>query len=208
MGSECRLRAPAGSRFILASASPRRLDLLAQIGLTPDDVVSASLDESPRPGELPRDYVLRVAQEKAELVAKAHPDCFILAADTSVVCGRRILGKATDRKEAARFLELLSGQRHRVLGGIALVSPDAGMRMRLSETRVGFKRLSTEEREAFLDSDDWQGKAGAYGIQGVAAAFVSFLNGSYSNVVGLDLALTYQLVVGAGFKLMAGENDR
>lgn len=208
MGSVCRLRAPKGSRFILASASPRRLDLLTQIGLTPDDVVPASLDESPRPGELPRDYVLRMAQEKAELVAKAHPDDFILAADTSVVCGRRILGKPTDIKEADRFLELLSGQRHRVLGGIALVSPDQSMRTRLSETRVGFKRLSREERAAFLASKDWQGKAGAYGIQGVAAAFVSFLNGSYSNVVGLDLALTYQLLVGAGFKLETGEDER
>lgn len=208
MGSVCRLRAPKGSRFILASASPRRFDLLAQIGLTPDDVVPAALDESPRPGELPRDYVLRMAQEKAELVAKAHPDDFILAADTSVVCGRRILGKPTDIKEAGRFLELLSGQRHRVLGGIALVSPDQSMRTRLSETRVGFKRLSREERAAFLASKDWQGKAGAYGIQGVAAAFVSFLNGSYSNVVGLDLALTYQLLVGAGFRLETGEDER
>lgn len=182
--------------FILASASPRRLDLLSQIGRVPDAVVPADITEEAAPGELPRQLVARLAAEKAAHVAAQHPDDVVLAADTVVACGRRILPKPADADEARRFLELLSGRRHRVYGGIAVTAPDSKLRERVVMTQVTFKRLSAQELDAYIASDEWQGKAGGYAIQGRAGAFVKQLNGSYSNVVGLCLYATESLLAG------------
>ncbi|SDG55922.1 Maf family protein [Thalassobaculum litoreum] len=193
------LRPPQGAPFILASASPRRSALLAQIGLVPDRVDPAEADETSYPAEKPRPYAARMARAKAEAVAPRHPGCFVLAADTVVACGRRILPKAESAAEARRCLDLLSGRRHRVLGGICLIDPRGRPHERVVETRVGFKRLSEAETAAYLASGDWSGKAGGYAVQGLAAAYVDFLNGSYSNVVGLALAETYTLLSGLGF---------
>jgi septum formation protein len=184
--------------FILASASPRRLDLLAQIGIRPDLVDPADLDEDPRPKELPVPHAERLAEEKARLVAARHPGAFVLAADTVVACGRRILPKAETPETARRCLQLLSGRRHRVLGGICLIAPDGRVGCRLVTTTVTFKVLDRDEVEAYLSSGEWQGKAGGYAIQGHAAAFVRYLGGSYSNVVGLALHETYGLLRGLG----------
>jgi septum formation protein len=187
-------------RLILASASPRRLDLLSQIGIAPDAVVPAAVDETARRDELPPDLAGRLALAKAEVVAAAEPDAWVLAADTVVACGRRVLGKAADTAEARRFLDLLSGRRHRVLGGVALIAPDGRRRQRLVTTAVTFNRLSQAEIEAYVAGDEWQGKAGAYGIQGRAAVFVRRINGSYSNVVGLPLFETAALLEGLGWR--------
>ncbi len=184
--------------LILASASPRRLDLLRQIGVEPDMVVPADLDESVRAGELPRDHAGRLAAEKAAHVAAGHPDAYVLAADTVVACGRRILGKAGDDAEARRYLELLSGRRHRVFGGLCLLAPDGRQVSRVVLTSVAFKPLSGREIDDYLRHDEWRGKAGAYAIQGRAAAFVRQLNGSYSNVVGLPLFETMTALAGLG----------
>lgn len=193
------LRPHKGAPFILASASPRRSALLAQIGVTPDAVDPAEVDETPFPNEKPRPYAARVARAKAEAVAPRHPGAFILAADTVVACGRRILPKAETEAEARKCLALLSGRRHRVIGGICLLDPDGTAHDRIAETRVGFKRLSDVETDAYIASGEWSGKAGGYAVQGLAAAYVDFLNGSYSNVVGLALAETYALLAGLGF---------
>ena len=190
---------PAGAApFVLASASPRRLDLLRQAGIAPDRVSPADIDETPLPRELPRAHALRLARGKALAVAAREPRAVVLAADTVVGCGRRILPKAEDRETAARCLDLLSGRRHRVFGAICLVVPGRAPVLRLSVTAVRFKRLSGAEREAYLEGLEWQGKAGGYAIQGRAAAFLRFLSGSYSNVVGLDLYETASLLAGAG----------
>lgn len=199
------LRPPTGASFILASASPRRLALLAQIGVTPDAVEPADVDETPFPAEKPRPYAARVARAKAEAVAPRHPGAFVLAADTVVACGRRILPKAEREAEARQCLALLSGRRHRVIGGICLLGPDGSSHERIVETRVGVKRLSAAEADAYIASGEWSGKAGGYAVQGLAAAYVDFLNGSHSNVVGLALAETYALLAGLGF---AFEADR
>jgi septum formation protein len=185
-------------RLILASASPRRLALLAGIGVRPDAVIPADIDETPRKAELPRPYALRLAQEKAAVVASAQPQALVLAADTVVSVGRRILGKPADPAEAERFLRLLSGRRHRVTTGVCL---RLGLRAwsRRVETAVRFKRLSDAEIAAYVASGEWQGKAGGYAIQGIAAAFVPWLSGSYTNVVGLPLTETAGLLAGAGY---------
>lgn len=174
-------------RLVLASGSPRRLDLLAQIGVVPDAVDPAQIDESALPRELPRKLALRLAEAKATQVAAGHRGAFVLGADTVVACGRRILPKAKDAEAARHCLALLSGRRHRVFGGIALVTPNDGPISRLVESVVAFKRLETSEIEAYLTAGEWQDKAGGYAIQGRAAGFVRFLGGSYSNVVGLPL---------------------
>ena len=184
--------------FVLASASPRRLDLLAQIGLTPDQVDPAELDESPLPGELPGPHAIRLATAKARTVAERHPGAFILAADTVVACGRRILPKADQAEQARTCLRLLSGRRHRVLGGVCVVAPDGRLASRLVTTAVIFKRLDQTEIEAYLASGEWHGKAGGYAIQGRAAMYVRHLSGSYSNVVGLPLYETQLLLGGLG----------
>lgn len=193
-------------RLVLASASPRRLDLLRQIGVVPDAVDPADIDESPLPRELPPQHALRLAGEKAAAVAARHPGAFVLAADTVVACGRRILPKADEEKQARSCLGLLSGRRHRVFGGVVLLSPagegEAPRRSeRLVRTDVTFKPLSHEETESYLASGEWQGKAGGYAIQGRAAAHVRWIGGSYSNVVGLPLFEVAALLRGVGFPL-------
>lgn len=185
--------------LILASASPRRLELLAQVGIVPDRVLPAEIDETPLKDELPRALAVRLAVEKASAAAQSQQKAYTVAADTVVACGRRILGKAEDAAEARRFLELLSGRRHRVIGGIALCAPDGRIVSRAVETIVQFKKLSAAEIDGYLASGEWQGKAGAYAIQGRAAAFVKFIRGSYSNVVGLSLYDTMQMLKGVGY---------
>jgi septum formation protein len=187
------------AKLILASASPRRLDLLRQIGIEPDLVVPADIDEAPLKAETPDKHALRLAIQKARAVAVLHPDACILAADTVVGCGRRILPKAEDAATAARCLALISGRRHRVLGGIALIAPDGRMATRLVESAVIFKRLSDTETASYLASGEWHGKAGGYAIQGRAAAYVRFISGSYSNIVGLSLYDVHQLLTGFGW---------
>ncbi len=188
---------PTPPVLVLASASPRRIELLRQIGIVPDAIDPAAIDEAPLPQELPRLHAARLARAKALAVAPRHAKAWILAADTVVACGRRILPKAEDRATAARCLGLLAGRRHRVFGAIALVLPSGRILERMSLTLVRLKRLSDAEITAYLDSGEWQGKAGGYAIQGGAAAFVPAISGSYSNVVGLDLHLVAQLLRGA-----------
>lgn len=189
---------PALPRLVLASASPRRRDLLGQIGLTPV-LDAAEIDETPRPRELPAVLARRLARAKATAVAARQPGAAVLAADTVVACGRRILPKAESEAEARACLELLSGRRHRVHGGICLVGPDGRVAERLIDTAVVFRRLSAIDVARYIDSGEWRGKAGGYAIQGRAAAFVRSLNGSYSNVVGLDLYTVAALLRGIGF---------
>lgn len=192
---------PSGERpkLILASASPRRLELLRQVGIVPDQVDPAHIDENPRRGELPPALAKRLAAAKAREVAARHPGAFVLAADTVVACGRRALPKAEDAATAGRCLDLLSGRRHRVLGGVALIAPDGRLAERLVTTAVMFKRLDPAERQHYVDGGEWHGKAGGYAIQGHAALFVRAINGSYSNVVGLPLFETAQMLRGFGF---------
>jgi len=186
-------------RLILASASPRRMDLLGQIGIVPDTVVAADIDETPTKGELPRQLASRLAESKARAVAKNHQKCFVLAADTVVACGRRILDKAHTEEQARSHLALLSGKKHRVFGGICLIDPEGFVVSRLVLTVVQFKRLSAREITGYIDCGEWEGKAGAYAIQGLAASFIKRINGSYSNVVGLSLYDTATLLNGKGY---------
>jgi septum formation protein len=185
--------------LILASASPRRRDLLAQIGIVPGRVVPADLDEARLKDELPEHHAKRLAAEKAAAVAAANPGAFVLGADTVVGVGRRILPKAEDEATARRCLDTLSGRRHRVIGGVCLISPDGKKRQRLVTSIVAFNRLADADIRGYLASGEWHGKAGGYAIQGRAAAFIRFVSGSYSNVVGLPLFETYNLLVGAGY---------
>jgi len=189
--------------LVLASASPRRLDLLRQIGVEPNAVVPADVDEAPRVRELPRALAQRLAAAKAQAVAASYPDALVLGADTVVACGRRALPKTETEAEAAACLDLLSGRGHRVLGGVALVLPGGRMLERVVETAVAFKRLDRRERQAYLASGEWRGKAGGYAIQGLAAALIRRINGSYSNVVGLPLFETTALLQGAGWRVFA-----
>jgi septum formation protein len=190
----------AGNILVLASASPRRLELLAQIGIVPQHVAAADLDETQHPRERPEDHALRLAEAKARKIAQVYAGAFVLAADTVVARGRRILPKAEDAATARRCLELLSGCRHRVLGGICVVAPDGRARKRLVTSIVAFKPLSGAEIDAYLATGEWSGKAGGYAIQGRAAALIRFLSGSYSNVVGLPLFETAQLLSGLGYR--------
>ena len=184
-------------KLVLASASPRRRELIARLGIEPVQVVGADIDETPRKGELPRDYAVRMAREKAE--AAADPEAFVLTGDTVVAAGRRILPKAEDEATARTCLELLSGRRHRVLSAIALRAPDGTIRERLSETQVRFKRLSREEIDAYLADGEWHGKAGGYAIQGRAEGLIAWIAGSHSGVVGLPLFETRAVLKAAGF---------
>lgn len=187
---------PEPPRLILGSASPRRRELLAQLGLVPDAILPPDIDETPRPRELPRPYCARMAREKVAAVA-AGPDDVVLCADTTVALGRRILGKPADAGEAAAFLTLLGGRRHAVLTAVAV---RRGERIweRLVETTVKMKRLSDAELNGYLASGEWRGKAGAYAIQGRAGAFVPWLQGSFTGVVGLPVAETALLLAAAG----------
>ena len=180
--------------LVLASASPRRLDLLRQVGFEPTEIDAPDVDETPGPRELPRAYALRMAAAKLAAVAPRHPGALIVAADCVVVCSRRILPKAETEAEARACLDRLSGRRHRVLGAVAVRYPDGASRKRLVETVVRFKRLEQAEIDDYLGCGEWRGKAGGYAIQGRAARFVDFVSGSYSNVVGLPLFETVKLL--------------
>jgi septum formation protein len=186
--------------LILASASPRRLALLSQIGIIPSKVIPAAIDETPAQREKPAELSKRLAEAKAIAVADQHPNHWVLGADTLVACGRRIMGKASNKSEARVYIEMLSGRRHRVYGGICLIAPDGKRRIRLVTTAVVFKRLNRDEIDAFISLGEWQGKAGAYAIQGAASAFIPRIIGSYTNVVGLDLAETATLLHGSGYR--------
>lgn len=179
--------------MILASASPRRLELLKLLGITPAHIIPADIDESERKGELPLAYVKRIAEAKAQLVAQQHPHELVLAADTTVAVGRRILQKPADASQARAFLKLLSGRRHRVMTCVAVVK-HGKLRSKTVTTIVRFSRLTTAQLDAYIASNEWQGKAGAYAIQGRAASFIPFISGSHSNVVGLPLHETAALI--------------
>ena len=189
----------SGQRLILASASPRRRELIARLGIEPAAVQPAEIDESPRKAELPRPYAERMAREKALAVETA--DAHVLAGDTVVALGRRILPKAEDEATARRCLTLMSGRRHKVLSAIALKSPDGALRERLSETIVRFKVLSGAEIDAYIATGEWHGKAGGYAIQGSAEGLIAWISGSHSGVVGLPLFETRALLKAAGFPL-------
>ncbi len=187
------------NKLVLASASPRRLDLLRQIGITPDLIDPADIDETPLKTELPGAHALRLSIAKARAVAQRHEGAYVLAADTVVARGRRILPKAETPQDAQECLELLSGHRHRVYGGIALIAPDGRELSRLVHTIVGFKRLSKDEISDYVQNGDWQGKAGGYAAQGGAAIYMKSLNGSYTNVIGMSLYDTMNMLKGLGF---------
>lgn len=186
-------------RLVLGSGSPRRRELLAQLGVVPDEIRAPDIDETPRRGELPRDYCRRIAREKAEAM-ECREDEIVLCADTTVALGRRILGKPADAAEAAEFLLSLAGRRHRVITAVA-VRRGSQEWERDVETTVRMKRLSDVELNAYLASGDWEGKAGAYAIQGPAGAFIPWIQGSYTAVMGLPVAETAQLLVAAGYPL-------
>ncbi len=188
------MAAPPIPPLVLASASPRRLDLLRQVGFEPAEIDPPDVDETPRLRELPRAYALRMATSKLAAAAPRHPGAVIVAADSVVVCSRRILPKAETETEARLCLGRLSGRRHRVLGAVAVGCPDGTVRTRLVETVVRFKRLEQAEVDDYLRCGEWRGKAGGYAIQGRAARFVDFISGSYSNVVGLPLFETVKLL--------------
>ena len=189
----------ASPALILASASPRRRELIGRIGIEPQAIIAADIDETPTKGEQPRAYAIRMAREKA--VAALSPDAFVLAGDTVVACGRRILPKAEDEATARHCLALLSGRRHRVLSAIALRAPDGSLRERLSETIVRFKQLSPAEIDRYIAGGEWSGKAGGYAIQGSAEGLIAWISGSHSGVMGLPLFETRSLLSAAGFDL-------
>ena len=185
--------------LILASASPRRLELLGRLGVVPTGVAAANIDETPLKAELPRVYAVRMAREKA--LAAARDDAYVLAGDTVVAVGRRILPKAEDEQTARDCLQLLSGRRHRVFSAVALRAPDGTIREKLSETQLRFKPLEAAEIAAYLAGGEWHGKAGGYAIQGSAEALIAWISGSHSGVMGLPLFETRALLKSAGFTL-------
>lgn len=190
---------PHAAQLVLASASPRRRELIGRLGVVPAAVAAADIDETPLPREAPRDYARRMAREKA--LAVAAPGAHVLAGDTVVALGRRVLPKAEDEATARACLALLSGRRHRVLSAIALRAPDGTLRERLSETVVRFKQLDDAEVEAYLAGGEWEGKAGGYAIQGSAEGLIAWISGSHSGVVGLPLFETRALLRSAGFQI-------
>ena len=187
------------AQLILASASPRRRELLSRLGVEADAVIPAEIDETPHKQELPRDYARRMAREKAQAIAG--DGAFVLAGDTVVALGRRILPKAEDEATARHCLHLMSGRRHRVLSAVALRYPDGTLRERLSETIVRFKPLSAAEIDAYISGGEWHGKAGGYAIQGSAEGLIAWIGGSHSGVMGLPLFETRALLKAAGFPL-------
>jgi septum formation protein len=192
-------------KLVLASASPRRITLLSQVGISPDALRPASLDESPRRSEMPRALALRLARAKAEAARdqiandRDIADAFVLAADTVVAVGRRTVLKPDTVDEAMAALQLLSGRAHRVLTGLCLITPDDRLRLKIVDTRVRFKRLASREMDAYIASREWRGKAGGYAIQGLAGCFVQKIVGSYTNVVGLPLTEVVSMLMGDGF---------
>ena len=201
----CYLQPPPSNQLILASQSPRRKHLLAEAGIFADKIIAADIDETSLKNERPADYVLRMALKKAHVVAGQQGSQFILSADTAVACGRRILPKAETMEEAKRCLELLSGRSHRVYGGICLYLPNGQYRIKLSVSRVKFRSLSERDKQAYLHSKEWQGKAGGYAIQGRGGLYIRRITGSYSNIVGLDIHKASGLLLGAGFNYVQPE---
>jgi septum formation protein len=199
--------------LVLASGSPRRLNLINQVGITPDSLRPSDIDETPKRGELPRSLATRLAKEKATVaLAAVQRDqeligAYILAADTVVAVGRRILPKAELLDDAHQCLRLLSGRNHHVYTGVCLVTPKGVFRQRLVETRVRLKRLSNDDIEAYLAAGEWQGKAGGYAVQGLASAFIVKISGSYSNIVGLPLYETVSMLAGEGYPVHIGWAD-
>lgn len=185
-------------KLILASASPRRQQLLARIGITADAIIPADIDETPHKAELPRFYARRMAAEKAAVIASQHPDDAVLSGDTVVAAGRRILPKAESEADARHCLELLSGRRHMVLSAVTLMLPGGRALHRLSESTVTFKRLHADELEAYIAGGEWKGKAGGYAIQGSAEALIRSMAGSYSGIMGLPLYETRSMLLSAG----------
>lgn len=197
------------STLILASSSPRRLELLRQIGYPPDEVIPADVDETPARGEKPRRLAERLANKKAAAVAHPFkPGAAILAADTVAAAGHRLLGKPENEEQARQFLRLISGRRHDVFGGIALITPDGRRLSRVVHSVVKVKRLSDQEITAYLATNDWQGKAGGYGIQGPFAAYIKEIIGSYTNIVGLCVYNTYQMLNGAAAQNPPGPDNQ
>lgn len=186
-------------KLILASASPRRLELLGQMNIVPDAIIPADIDETPFQAERPRDYAKRMAGEKLNAIIDQCEGDFCLAADTVVACGRRILGKPEDEHQARDFLKLLSGRRHQVMTSVAIKSDIGQIAERLSISSVKLNRLDLGEIDAYIASQEWQGKAGGYGIQGLAAKHITWINGSYTGIVGLPLFETGQMLKGLGF---------
>lgn len=187
------------SHLVLASSSPRRVDLLRQAGVVPDQIISADIDETPLKKELPRDYVLRLAKEKAQKIYSNNKS-FVLAADTVVACGRTILPKAESAAEVQKCLQTLSGKSHMVITAICVISPEGNESVRVVATRVIFKRLTPCEIDMYLKIGEGVGKAGGYAIQGIAGCFVKNINGSYSSIVGLPLYEAINMLTGLGYK--------
>ena len=185
-------------RLILASTSPRRLQLLKQIGVKPASVLEADIDEIPLKAEKPHEFAKRMAFAKATKISNSNKDKYILAADTVIAIGRLILPKAKTEEEVRRSLTLLGGRNHRVYGGICLIQPGGKVLQRLVETRVFMRRLSSDEVSNYVSSGEWEGKAGSYAIQGKGAQYIKKISGSYTNVVGLDLYTTSKLLKGCG----------
>ena len=186
--------------FILASSSQRRLELLSQIGIKPDLILSPNIDENIFSRELPRIYVQRMSLEKNRLFQSKYPESIILTADTVVCAGRRILPKTMDMNTAEKCLKLISGRRHKVFTSFTLYSPNNSLKTKTIQSIIKFKRLHPNEISYYLDTKEWKGKAGGYAIQGIAASFVNFISGSYSNVVGLPLAEIYRVLISIGYK--------
>ncbi|PIR39877.1 MAG: septum formation protein Maf [Alphaproteobacteria bacterium CG11_big_fil_rev_8_21_14_0_20_39_49] len=187
-------------KLILASASPRRKDLLQQVNIIPDIIEPSNIDESPLQNEIPKQYALRIAIGKAKEVSQKYQDDFVLSADTVVACGRRILPKAENDGQVAQCLKLLSGRQHTVISCVCLISPEGKLSNKVIETKVKFKRLGAKEINGYIESKEGIGKAGGYAIQGIAGGFVKSLNGSYSSVVGLPLYETLSMLEGTGYK--------
>ena len=193
------LNAPNNIPFILASASPRRRELLAQAHILTDDILPADINETPLKNELPAIYAVRMASAKARLVADKRADGFVLGADTVIACGRRILPKAETKEELLSCLNLLSGRQHRVYGGIALITPDGKVTSRLSQSKVAFRRLGARDIDALIENGDGLGKAGGYAIQGQAEQFISMISGSYANIMGFDVHVISGMLGAIGF---------
>ena len=187
-------------KFILASSSPQRKKLLETIGITPDDIVPANIDETPKKNEKPKDFALRMSKEKALSVAKNNLNSFILSGDTIVAAGRRIIGKPSSKDEAKKILKLLSGRRHRVLSAFTLIKPDCSEITKVVVSRVKFARLSDKDINEYLDTNEWQGKAGGYAIQGRASAFVPWISGSYTGVMGFPMNEIKNVLESSGWK--------
>ncbi len=200
-----KLCAPDNQPVILASASPRRVALLAQIGLVPDEIVPADIDESHHRGEVPSAYAKRMAAEKTHKIAIMRPDAFIIGADTVVACGRRILPKAEDRQTAHTCMSHLMGRTHRVYGGLSLYHPSTqALATKISHSHVAMRRLDDKEMKDYLEEGDWDGKAGGYAIQGAAAEFITKIQGSYSQIMGLDIYMMAKMLKLAGFTKQKG----